>query len=165
LKYGVKLGFWGGLWRTWAKTDYPKFLFSEKNLAISCKDCNSVKSNKNVLVNPKRKTFPNKSKDYTIVHPHFDVYDEHIKVIAGNQVYIPSDEKGKNTIEICGLLRFAFEFTNYENIPLEIEKLIRKLTSELINASDNEKYAILGIIGDIAKDGQKKARESYLDSL
>ena len=146
------------------KSPYPQFLFTEENLAVACKDCNLIKSDKNVLKNSKRKRFPKKSEDYIIVHPHFDVYDEHIQIIA-KEIYRPKDEKGKQTIEVCGLLRFAFKFGNNIDIALETERLIQKLTNELMNASDSEKYMILGVIADIAKEGQEKARNYYLKNL
>ena len=146
------------------KKSHPQFIFKEENLAVSCKDCNLKKSDTNVLKNPKRTTFPNKSEDYIIVHPHFDVYDEHIQIIA-ETIYRPKDEKGKETIEICGLLRFAFEFGNNTNIAVDTEKLIQNLTNELINSSDSDKYMILGVIADIAKKGQELARNEYLQNF
>jgi hypothetical protein len=146
------------------KKSHPQFLFTEENLALVCKDCNLIKSDKNVLKNPKRKTFTKKAKDYIIVHPHFDVYDEYIQIIA-ETIYRPKDEKGKETIEVCGLLRFAFEFGNNENIAIDTEKLIQKLTNELMNSSNSDKYMILGIIADIAKKGQENARNDYLKNL
>ena len=146
------------------KSPYPQFLFTEENLAVSCKDCNRIKWDKNVLKNPKRKTFPKKSEDYIIVHPHFDVYDEHIQIIT-ETIYRPKGEKGKETIEICGLLRFAFEFGNNTNMAVDTEKLIQKLTNEFMNASGSDKYMILGVIADIAKEGQDLARNDYLKNL
>ena len=143
------------------KSPYPQFLFTEKNLAISCKDCNGTKSDKNVLINSKRKTFPKKSEDYTIVHPHFDEYGEHIKVIADSQVYIPTDEKGKNTIEICGLLRFVYKFSNYGTVALDVKRKMMNLTQALLNATTPiEENYILGCISDLSEHGQKIARES-----
>ncbi|HFU74741.1 MAG TPA: HNH endonuclease [Arcobacter sp.] len=147
------------------KSDYPKFLFTEQNLALACKDCNLNKKDKNVLTNPKRKTFPTKCEDYIIVHPHFDEYYQHIKIIESSQIFIPKSHKGRQTIEVCGLLRFAYQFANYNNIGLETEKLIQRLTDELINSSSSDKYAILGLIADIAKDGQRIARETFLKNL
>lgn len=92
-----------------ARDTHAQFMFEPRNLAICCRGCNSAKSNKNVLKNPKRKTFPFKSTDYLIVHPHFDAYDEHIRWFG--QVCTPrKSAKGAKTIEICGLLRFAADF-------------------------------------------------------
>jgi len=144
---------------------YPKFLFTEENLALSCPDCNGRKLDKNVLVNPKRKTFPNKSEDYIIVHPHFDEYEKHIKVLD-NQLYFPKDEKGIKTIEICGLLRFAYKFSNYGTVALDVKRKMMDLTQALLGASTAiEENYILGCISDLTEYGQKKSRESHLKNL
>jgi len=148
------------------KSSYANFLFTEKNLAIACKDCNLRKKDKNVLVNPKRKTFPNKSGDYIIVHPHFDEYDEHIKVIRDSQLYIAKDEKGVNTIQICELLRFTYAYSNYGTNSVEITNRMVELNKAFIDASSPmETMAINGLIRDLLNHSDKMARESYLKSL
>ncbi|NYT40770.1 hypothetical protein HZY97_08380 [Sphingomonas sp. R-74633] len=86
----------------------PAFMFEPRNLAVSCKDCNIAKSVKGVLKNKDRKTFPSKSTDYIIVHPHFDEYDDHIHWIGPVVYAAPSDSrKGSITIEMCDLTRYA----------------------------------------------------------
>lgn len=84
---------------------HAKFMFFPHNLAVSCKDCNIEKGEKEVRVNATRKTFPTKSSDYIIVHPHFDKYDEHIRWYG--DVCRPFSKKGEKTISICRLTRFA----------------------------------------------------------
>jgi len=92
-----------------ARNSHAQFMFEPRNLAICCRSCNGAKSDKNVLRNPNRKTFPVKSSDYLIVHPHFDEYDEHICWFG--QVCAPrNSSKGAETIEVCGLMRFAADF-------------------------------------------------------
>jgi len=86
----------------------PVFMFEPCNLAVSCKDCNIAKAVTNVLKNKNRVTFPLKSTDYIIVHPHFDDYDDHIHWIGPVVYAAPSDiKKGSNTIEMCDLTRYA----------------------------------------------------------
>ncbi|WP_334545046.1 hypothetical protein [Rhizobium leguminosarum] len=93
---------------------HPQFVFEPLNLAISCGPCNEAKGKKNVLVNAKRKTFPGKSADYIIVHPHFDDYDEHI--LWFGLVPAPNgSKKGQKTIEMCELLRFAAEYGSFNS--------------------------------------------------
>ncbi len=147
------------------KDSHPKFLLEPENLCVSCKDCNQEKSNKNVLVNQSRKTFPNQSGDYIFVHPHFDDYSQHIKVLNSSLFFIPKDAKGVKTIEICGLLRFAYDYTNYGNINLEIKKKIGAFQMELMGTDDPlvENF-LLSTIEDIAKEGRKLATESLLKS-
>jgi len=96
-----------------ARDTHAQFMFEPRNLAICCRGCNGEKSNKNVLKNPKRKTFPDKSGDYLIVHPHFDNYDEHLRWFG--PVCAPrKSPKGAKTIEICGLMRFAADFAGVD---------------------------------------------------
>ena len=94
------------------KINYPQFTFESRNLAVSCPDCNLAKSDKNILVNPKRKTFPGKSEDYTIPHPHFDEIYRHVSIYPG-KFYAPKTEKGKNIIYLCDLLRYSYRYINY----------------------------------------------------
>lgn len=88
------------------KETHPQFMFEPLNLTISCGPCNEAKGNQNVLKNKTRITFPQKSTDYIIVHPHFDDYDEHI-LWWGHVVAPNGSDKGQKTIEMCKLLRFA----------------------------------------------------------
>ncbi|MCA1197855.1 hypothetical protein K9B35_07740 [Sphingomonas sp. R647] len=96
-----------------ARDTHAQFMFEPKNLAICCRGCNGEKSNKNVLRNAKRKTFPVNSDDYLIVHPHMDDYDDHIRWFG--QVCAPrKSNKGAKTIEMCGLMRFAADYAGLD---------------------------------------------------
>ncbi len=90
---------------------FPRYMFEPQNLAISCTDCNLAKGDKNAANQLKYKNFPKKSVNYQIIHPHFDNFDDHITVIA-TLLYIPRNGslKGKKTIELCNLMRFADTF-------------------------------------------------------
>ncbi|MGD9713328.1 MAG: HNH endonuclease [Thermomicrobiales bacterium] len=91
-----------------ARETKPQFLFEPLNLSVSCKDCNVPKGTKNVLKNKDRKTFPIKSTDYIIVHPHFDEYDDHILWFGPVVAAASSDsDKGSTTIELCDLTRYG----------------------------------------------------------
>lgn len=147
------------------KDEYPQFLLEPKNLCVSCKDCNQEKKNKNVLVNPNRKTFPTKNTDYKLSHPHFDDYFSNIKILKSSLCFIPLNEKGKKTIEICGLLRFLYKFTNYGNIPLEIKTKIGSFQTELMSTNEPiQEHFILSCIEDLVQKGKKLAKEKALNS-
>lgn len=88
------------------KEGSPQWMFEPLNLCVACKDCNGAKGNKKVTKNNSYKKFPSKSANYKIIHPHFDDYKQHIKVAVPGAVYLFITEKGQNTIEICGLLRY-----------------------------------------------------------
>jgi uncharacterized protein (TIGR02646 family) len=100
------------------KKTHPQWLFEPQNLAAACKDCNQAKGDSPVLKNKSRVTFPTNSSDYTIVHPHFDEYYEHIRWI-GTIVRPNGSEKGKHTIEICNLLRFAVSEAGMQSSPAD----------------------------------------------
>lgn len=86
----------------------PSYMFEPENLAISCVPCNLAKSAKDVATGKSYKNFPRRSSSYKIIHPHFDNYGEHIRIFSG-LIYVPvrGSKKGRATIEICNLSRFA----------------------------------------------------------
>lgn len=102
------------------------FMFEPKNLCVSCKDCNTYKGTTNVLKNKGRKTFPNESSDYLIIHPHFDDYAEHITVVCPGDLYRPRTEKGRFTIITCNLLRF-FSLAGMDPVDQNIDELAKVL--------------------------------------
>lgn len=121
------------------KDEHPQFLFTPQNLCVSCKDCNMEKSNKKVLKkNPKRNELPSLSDDYLIVHPHFDIYDRHIKVLKDSLLFIPKNDKGRKTIEICGLLRFVYKYANDIDIPTKVKKKIDDLNNSIQSSKGQE---------------------------
>lgn len=91
-----------------ARDNRPEFMFEPRNLAIACKDCNIAKGAQEVLRNPARKSFADKSEHYLIVHPHFDDYDDHL--LWFGPLVAPAgtgSDKGTNTINMCKLHRYA----------------------------------------------------------
>jgi len=88
------------------KDSSPEWIFEPLNLCVSCKGCNQSKWNKSVTKSTSYKTFPNKKANYRIVHAHFDNYEDHIQVAVPGVTYRYKSEKGKETIEVCGLLRY-----------------------------------------------------------
>lgn len=148
------------------KATRPEFMFTERNLCVSCKDCNRVKGNKNVLKNPRRATFPDKSEDYLFCHPHFDEYDLHIKIIAEACFYLPKTDKGRETVETCGLLRFLYKFADYAPVSDEIARKLGVLHAELMLSSDPiVQTFLLNAISTIAKEGIQLQRERGMEKL
>lgn len=113
---------------------HPQFMFEPKNLCVACKDCNTEKGDVNVLKNRARKTYPGKSSDFLIIHPHFDKYRDHIWILLEN-IYIARSKKGRYTIEKCGLLRFTLEKLNWASILARKPELI-KIYSEAHTTTD-----------------------------
>ena len=93
------------------KSRYFKFIFEPKNLCVICADCNEIKReqealdfNDELLKSKEITLYPRSSKAFLIVHPHFDNYDEHIKILIGGH-YLDLSPKGNKTIGICKLNR------------------------------------------------------------
>ncbi len=131
----------------------PNFMFEPKNLCVSCIDCNLEKKDKKVTISKAKKKLPNNSSDYLIVHPHFDTYNDKIVVIEPGSYYIAKkdSDKGKTTIEICGLNRF-YKFSNYDN-SIDITSKINSLSKRLSNCKDElEKNEILKEITKLSLD-------------
>lgn len=82
-----------------------RFMFRPQNLAVSCRDCNNAKGEKEVRVDPARVSFPDRSNHYVIVHPHYDDYDIHIRWFG--DICVPQSEKGERTQSVCRLTRFT----------------------------------------------------------
>ncbi|WP_421164467.1 HNH endonuclease [Aeromonas dhakensis] len=103
------------------KSIYPQFILEPENLAVACKECNQAKSNKDPLsVQNKQQTilrYPQKNTQYQIIHPHFDVYSQHIKIhrIGMQVIFIPiaGSPKGVFTFNTCNLLRFSYAYSGY----------------------------------------------------
>lgn len=96
-----------------SRSGHPRFMFEPRNLAASCPDCNVLKGDAPVLINRKRTGYPKTSASFLIVHPHFDRYEDH--VFQRGMLYFGKTEKGKRTIYVCDLLRFAQKFIDWEN--------------------------------------------------
>lgn len=92
----------------------PRFMFKSENLAISCRDCNIAKGEKEIRHNPNRKSFPNKSEHYLIIHPHYDNYGNHIRWFG--EICAPITEKGQNTQQICNLTRFTAKLLGIDGV-------------------------------------------------
>ncbi|WP_371324531.1 HNH endonuclease [Dechloromonas sp. ZY10] len=102
------------------KSLFPEFLFEPENLAIACKECNGPKDNINILSEPskKQKQLPKTSGEYTIVHPHFDIYSDHFEVtiIKSRRIYrLRNGNKAKATYIACNLSRFDYQYAEWDD--------------------------------------------------
>lgn len=94
------------------KSLHLDFMFEEKNLCVICADCNEIKRKQetfselpDTIVNVHLKRYPRASNSFKIIHPHFDIYDEHI-LITPEGYYVDKDsKKGRFTIDACRLNR------------------------------------------------------------
>jgi len=148
------------------KVTHPQFMFREENLCVSCKDCNNEKRDKNVLKQPSRVRFPEKSDDYIISHPHFDEFSKHVRHLPHSLFFIPKTKKGIKTIEICGLLRFVLSFGNYDVSDTQIKKEIAIRNDLLQESEDPAEYMLLiAELQELMESLKKVAREAGMRKL
>lgn len=125
------------------------FMFEPKNLCVSCIDCNKEKTDQKVTKSVAQNRLPKRSDQYLIVHPHFDNYEDNILVVKVGVYYITLKEKGRKTIEVCGLNRF-YQFSSYDPA-VQNDERIRMLSNRLCedNISVPEKVALRNEISSI----------------
>lgn len=114
------------------KDQYPQFLFHPLNLILSCKECNSFKTNHVPLINKAQRfnyKYPREGSIFSIVHPHFDNYGDHIIVekIGNYNAYTYITDKGLETIVVCKLSRFSF-IESYDTSDMDTISAIEEQT-------------------------------------
>ena len=122
------------------KSLHPEYIFVSKNLCVICVECNKIKRDQETLniipdtIKTKLKTkYPDKTEHFYIVHPHFDIYDDHIHIENG--FYIDkASRKGSFTIGAC-LLNRKFLFMGWEPQTVDNTELLDKVTA-VFNESD-----------------------------
>lgn len=113
--YRLRQDYHGAAWdidHIVPKSFYPQFTYEPLNLAIACKDCNVAKASKAVFSEGvlAQAVYPSASRNFLIIHPHFDNFCDHISVdytLKKEVIHNPKTEKGVETFRICGLNRFS----------------------------------------------------------
>ncbi|MDM5264576.1 HNH endonuclease [Sulfurovum sp. XTW-4] len=124
-----------------SRATQKNFMFEPQNLCVSCVDCNSRKSNKKTTTSKASQNLPTNTKLYLIIHPHFDIYEEHIMTIKAGFYYLSLKPKGEKTIEICGLNRF-YEFAEYNDDVADDDRIFL-LSERLVKEQDPKKKLAL----------------------
>lgn len=83
---------------------HPRFLFTQLNLSVACRECNGSKGAKETLVDPSALEYPSTSEAFRVVHPHFDEWSDHI--LRDHLTFASFSDKGSWTIKECRLNRF-----------------------------------------------------------
>jgi uncharacterized protein (TIGR02646 family) len=125
-----------------------KWMFHPENLCLACFGCNVKKKDENTLVNDfsmygnQYLNFPKGSKNYKIIHPHYDSYSQHLN--DDKLICLPKKGslKGIETIKICKLNRFDLLYTrarlkNRSNRQLN-SKLAGILTDMTVSKSERD---------------------------
>jgi hypothetical protein len=117
------------------KATYPDFTFVSNNLALSCPGCNTMKGDQPVLskqiVRP-----PSHSNHHTIVHAHYDIYEDHI-LIHNGCIFEAISKRGSNTITICQLFRLKV-VEKKAKASLKSKSKESELINLIMNASKDE---------------------------
>jgi HNH endonuclease len=100
------------------RNSHPRFMFEPRNLAAACPDCNTAKGEEQPLKNRRRVTYPSRADDFKIIQAHFDEFDDHL-YWNGGSIYLPRSDKGRLTIYVCNLMRFAQNFLVLPARPLD----------------------------------------------
>ncbi|AEV37579.1 hypothetical protein PSE_3071 [Pseudovibrio sp. FO-BEG1] len=108
-------------------------MFTPRNLAVACSTCNGRKNAKAVLTREAMVEYPRSSGAFSIVHPHFDEYEEHINRI-GDDIYAPLTPKGTETIKLCELTRFVAERLE-RGETIEMQQTLSDFYDEINNGS------------------------------
>lgn len=92
-----------------ARIRKPHWMFVLHNLVVVCDNCNSKKTDKNVLIN-NHTTYgdlpancPNSANDYHIFNPHYDKWSNHFEVEDGYFLKPKTNTKGPFTYTECGM--------------------------------------------------------------
>lgn len=128
-----------------SRNENKAFGFVPNNLALACSACNSCKSSAKVLKVPKSNIYPVDPNSFLIVHPYYDDYSKHIRLI-NNCIYISKTEKGTNTIRICKLDRLTVIEQHIKSFFYK-QKLIDSLLA--LKCTNDNKAAIGRAINEI----------------
>ncbi|CAM1369370.1 HNH endonuclease family protein [Tenacibaculum litopenaei] len=122
---------------------HEDFMFTPTNLCVICADCNQIKRDQETLNEipetmtqaSKRKKYPRSSGAFKIVHPHFDVWHDHIVIF--DDLYVDQTMKGHFTIGACKLNRKLHEFGYVEEITNDEQ--ISELMNQFLEETDSIK--------------------------
>ncbi|MDC9623592.1 HNH endonuclease domain-containing protein [Xenorhabdus sp. XENO-7] len=125
------------------KSRYLNFIFEPRNLCVVCADCNTIKKDKEIknecenTISSSAKLYPRSSKAFSVYHPHFDFWQDHIVKFNG-EIYADLTDKGANTIRICRLNRRLRKFGINEQIISNLDKF--HLMNKIIEENKIEKF-------------------------
>lgn len=143
----------GNVWNTEhiiCRHQQPQYTYTSLNLCVSCIDCNTAKSSRAVTKKDcsTYKSFPKKSNNYVIVHPHFDTYEDHIEALVPGLTYRYITDKGRQTIETFGLLRY-FQAGGRKQVDLGLK-------ASLMMAANDQSEEVLKFIFELIQQKLSK---------
>lgn len=143
------------------KDKKPLWMYDTFNLCLSCKLCNTKKGHsKKIVENDNMTSVPQNSDAYLIVHPYLDQYSEHIELVD-DMLYKGVSDKGKYTIELCGLNRYQLAEARAEQIIIHDSSRYVKLMLALVD--DDHRILVDNI--DKLIENIKKIIKEYRETL
>lgn len=126
------------------KSEYEKFTFENRNLALSCPACNTKKSTKSVLKNA-IVNYPTDGVNFIIVHSHYDEYTNHIDIID-NCIFVAKTKKGSETITFCELFRLSTVEQKTQAYRKKSPNILQQLVVELKDGNEEDKKLLINTI-------------------
>jgi uncharacterized protein (TIGR02646 family) len=149
------------------KDEYPEYTFELNNIAAVCKHCNISKSNQAISASKQRfQELSAKSEEYSIVHPHFDEWEEHLQFDEiGRIVSVANSSKGEETIRICKIhainaARLSDDFSLRDK--RVVEPILRSF-HELDDAA--RKHDLFTLISGLARQSNHAGAKSIVACL
>lgn len=132
----------------------PIWMFEPLNLGIACSQCNTKKGVQHALREFARQMpiLPIGSRFYAIVHPHFDIYGQHIELEDELFIKARNDHKGATTIEMCGLWRPLYADRRARALSIsQSDRLTRALArAQKVGVPKREVDAFLEYVDELA---------------
>jgi hypothetical protein len=143
-KIGIRYGAYGEpIEHIVPKDDRPQWMFEPKNLALSCYPCNTKKNADNTLSDAGRLAvnYPIHSDGFSIYHPHFDNWNDHMEVF---HVYFirPISDKGRETFSVCDLFRFSLPIDKAKRHDWEEEPFRIRVIQQVLIDPDADQETI-----------------------
>lgn len=110
------------------KSHHSRWMFTPKNLTITCEVCNFLKNADDTLTPGKSQTkFPNSIAGFTIFNPHFVKWEDCFEIEDG--MFIKGKNKrGEETIKICKLNQYQFSVQFSEESEIKPMTAIKRAT-------------------------------------
>lgn len=128
------------------KSEYEKFTFESRNLALSCPGCNTKKSTNSVL-HRSIKHYPKNGNIFTIIHAHYDEYLDHIDIID-DCVFVAKTKKGSYTIHLCELFRLKTAEQKAKTFQTTSSSILQELVDNLSDPNIEGKDKLFNLIKD-----------------
>lgn len=128
------------------KSEYEKFTFESRNLALSCPGCNTKKST-NPVLHGSIKNYPKNGNNFTIIHAHYDEYSDHIDII-NNCVFVAKTKKGSYTILLCELFRLKIAEQKAKAFQTTSSSTLQELVDDLSNPDMEGKDKLFNFLKD-----------------